>query len=127
MYTYNGITFEITGKRQEKRCPWGFNWGNAYKITVKNKNNDVKITFDFWDSMMNLRNDLDLLYAFQSFAGDAVDGFQFDSAEQVALNYGYDNASNCTKTFHIMKNSAKKFLKLGLTADDAIGIENDIQ
>ena len=125
LYNYKNVTFEITAKKQSKTCPWG-NGGNAYEVTVKNKNSDSKISFDFWDSVSNMDKDCDLKVAFQCFVEDAINGNNMKSSNDVAANFGYEKPSDCFRIFRGLKKSAEKAVEIGIDADMACDIYNDL-
>lgn len=78
-----------------KKADWGDkyeNW-NHHLVVVTNKENNLKVTFDFWCSIAHptMEKEYDVLNAFYCFVNDAISGsYNF---EEFCGEFGYDTDS----------------------------------
>lgn len=112
-WRYYRITANYTGS---KKAPWGdgmpTNW-NHHKITITNTKIGVRISFDFWASIMNpeLRSPSDLRGAFECFLSDACAGAE--SFGEFCSNTGFDTDSReAERTWKACQKAHTKALRL---------------
>jgi hypothetical protein len=98
-----------------KAAQWGNgreNW-NHHKVTVTNKDNGLKTSFDFWASIANpnLETEYDILNAFYCFIGDAISGDMTFS--EFCGEFGYDEDSrSAERTWKACKRAADKLKRI---------------
>lgn len=106
--------FEISSKSLGSiPCDWdnGRNH-NTDKITVKNKNNGLRTSFTFYQSVAQpeFKKEKELLWAFRCFVSDAISGeYDFD---EFCSEFGYDKPSFAYKTWRECQKSLRKFKRI---------------
>lgn len=124
--------FLIRARYKDLDCPiWDKeNYHNKYSITVINLNNNKRIWFYFWDSLINTQenkklSEIDLIYAFKCFLEDALNYIDYN-IDEFQKEFGYDNITLCLNAYDGCRKSYLKTIKLGLTEDDLYNIVNAI-
>lgn len=115
-----------TDKSQVTQQPWGNQHSFKDKITVKNTENNAKVTFNMHGSVADYQSNkpTDLMGAFGTFCREALDGMQYQSPEDIASEFGYDNPSEAKKVFRGLQQMAAKAEKIGMTEDELIDLLN---
>jgi hypothetical protein len=102
-----------------KKAPWDNaksrmpeNW-NHHRVTVKNTENGLKTSFDFWMSISRpqIEKEYDVLNAFYCFVSDAISGGY--SFGEFCGEFGYDEDSRTAeRTFKACERAAAKLSRL---------------
>lgn len=112
----SGKIVSVTAEPGNKPANW-YPSGDNYKVTVKV--DGKRATFDFWDSYHNTVNgiEVDLRGALSCFAGDALNGNQFD-VDEIASEFGYTKPSDAIRVWKGLQKAQKQAKRLGLTDDE---------
>ena len=105
--TYTGSKPAQWGNGRESE-----NW-NHHKVTVTNKEHNLKTSFDFWASIArpNMETEYDILNAFYCFISDAISGYMTFS--EFCGEFGYDEDSrSAEKTWKACKRASDKLKRI---------------
>jgi hypothetical protein len=126
--------FEIKAKNLGEDKPF---WDNSYlhykfRITVKNLENNKKISFLFWDSTNNYlegKKELeeeDLILCFKCLLEDAISFLDNPNIDEFSKEFGFEKVSEALRAFKGCKKQFEKCLKLGLTENEVYDLINEI-
>lgn len=115
--TKNGTTITVSAVRGNKPANWQPS-GKNYLVTISV--NGKRASFDFWDSVHNMRNriGIDLRGALACFASDAFAGMNASSAADIMEEFGYTEVKDARRVFKGVKQAEEQAAALGLTDDD---------